>query len=124
MELQNFLQAMEDLIYEISIWPAMIVKTPYHFSFRPSRIYWYVTEELNKPPGERYDGFLSPVVFWLLVGIVPWFVAAEMLLARPKSSEWHHLYSHAPVEYRFIAIVLFALGIPLAYALGSLFATH
>lgn len=118
MDLQKFLRAVEDFIYEIALWPALIVKTLIQFTLRPERVHQYVEVELAKAEDVRYDEYMSPVLFWLLIGFAPYFGAAELYAKRRPDLK--DFYFKASFEYRFAAILIFGLFPPLTYALGTL----
>jgi len=118
MDLQKFLRAIEDFIYEIALWPALILKTLVQFSMRPARVHRYVEMELAKAEEERYNDYMSPVLLWLLIGFAPYFGAAE--LYAKHSADLKEFYFKASFEYRLAAILIFGLFPPLTYALGTL----
>lgn len=71
MDFIKTLQSLEDAVYEIVIWILFLPKTFFQIILRPSWIQSYVTKEWEKKPEERFQAYLSPVIFWLLLAVIP-----------------------------------------------------
>jgi len=67
----KILQALEDLIFEIMAWIMLLPKTLFQVIFTPVKIIDYVRSEWEKKPEERFDQFLSPIFFWIMVAVLP-----------------------------------------------------
>jgi len=67
----KILQALEDVIFEIMAWLMLLPKTLIHVIFAPDKTIKYVNAEWEKEPDKRFDEFLSPVVFWIIVAVLP-----------------------------------------------------
>jgi hypothetical protein len=119
MDLQNLLRALEEFIYEIALWPIMLPRTLWRFGFRPGRIDSYVRAELDKPIDGRYSEYLSPILFWLLVGFAPTFISAG-LYAGSAHDPVLDLILKEPLEVRVAALITFLISPPLAFAVGIL----
>jgi hypothetical protein len=121
VDIQKILQIFEDLVYEIALWPVLIPRTFFHFAFRPKTINSYVRNELARPAAERYGEYLSPIVFWLLIAVIPWFLTTDAL-ARGHylgKDNWLLLtYIKEPREVRFVALTLILLWPPLGFAIA------
>jgi hypothetical protein len=122
--LWNFRISMEELLYGVALWPALIVKTLVRFTLRPERIRAYVADELQKRPEGRYNEFVSPVVFWLLCGTGSVFLILEVFCGFRHHDDVTNrmalFYLRAPIGYRFLEFAIFALTYTLAYALDTL----
>jgi len=123
MDLTKLLQAIEEFIYEIACLTVLIPKTFFLLSFRPGLVHAYVTQELEKPKDERFDRFASPLLFWLVTGILPNFAVLSIFASLPAIRElvppdyWISQFLHLSVENRFVALSAFAVSIPLAFAI-------
>jgi hypothetical protein len=123
MDLNRLLQALEEFIYEIACLTVLIPKTFFLLSFRPARVHAYVTGELEKPKEERFDRFASPLLFWLVIGILPNFVVLSIFATLPGIRElvppdyWISQILSLSVENRFVALSAFAVSVPLAFAI-------
>lgn len=67
----KILQALEDFIFEIMAWIMLLPKTLFRVIFMPGRAIQYVNGEWDKKPEERFDEFLSPIFFWIIVAVLP-----------------------------------------------------
>ena len=67
----KILQALEDVIFEIMAWIMLLPKTLFQVIFAPTRAIKYVNEEWEKKLEDRFDEFLSPIFFWILVAVLP-----------------------------------------------------
>jgi hypothetical protein len=123
MDLTKLLQAIEEFIYEIACLTVLIPKTFFLLSFRPGLVHAYVTQELGKPKDERFDRFASPLLFWLVTGILPNFLVLSIFASLPAIRElvptdyWISQFLHLSIENRFVALSAFAVSFPLAFAI-------
>lgn len=71
MDFGKLFQSVEDAVYEVMVWILLLPKTLFRSMFRPRWAIQYVNEEWEKKPEDRFDEFLSPVLLWLLVAVLP-----------------------------------------------------
>lgn len=71
MDFGKLFQSIEDAVYEVMVWVMLLPKTLFRSMFRPRWAIQYVDEELEKKPEDRFDEFLSPVLLWLIVAVLP-----------------------------------------------------
>ncbi|MCB9111749.1 MAG: hypothetical protein H6634_10930 [Anaerolineales bacterium] len=68
----KILQALEEVIFEIMVWLMLLPKTLLQVIFKPQEIITYVGNEcVAKKPEAQFDEFLSPIVFWIIVAVLP-----------------------------------------------------
>jgi len=67
----KILQALEDFIFEIMVWIMLLPKTLAQVIFAPVKSIEYVNSEWNKKSEDRFDEFLSPIFFWIIVAVLP-----------------------------------------------------
>ena len=68
----KILQALEEVIFEIMVWLMLLPKTLLQVIFKPHEIITYVGNEcVAKKPEAQFDEFLSPIVFWIIVAVLP-----------------------------------------------------
>lgn len=68
----KILQSLEEAIFEIMSWIMLLPKTLFEVIFKPRKAIAYVKSEWNKEKSEaRFDEFLSPIFFWILVAVLP-----------------------------------------------------
>ena len=68
----KILQALEEVIFEIMAWIMLLPKTFVQVIFKPRETVQYVNDEWKaEKPENRFDEFLSPVFFWIIVAVLP-----------------------------------------------------
>lgn len=76
MDIFKFLLSIEEFIYEILLGILFIPKTLYKIILHPSWAYNYIDEELKKEGVKRFDAYLSPILLFAVVVIVPFSCCA------------------------------------------------
>jgi hypothetical protein len=71
MDFGKLFQSVEDAVYEVMVWILLLPKTLIRSMFRPRWAIQYVNEEWEKMPEDRFDEYLSPVLLWLIVAVLP-----------------------------------------------------
>ena len=71
MDLFILFQALEEAVFVIATWVIFLPKTFLQTVFRPNWIYPYINSEWKKEPEKRFDDYLSPVVYWVIAGVLP-----------------------------------------------------
>lgn len=67
----KILQTLEDAFFDVMAWIMLLPKTLLQVIFKPREIIQYVKDEWEKKPEDRFDEFLSPIVFWIFVAVLP-----------------------------------------------------
>jgi len=75
MDFGKLFKSVEDAVYEVMVWILLLPKTLFRSMFAPKWAMKYVGEEWEKKPDERFDDYLSPVLLWLLVAVIPFSIA-------------------------------------------------
>ncbi len=71
MDFGKLFQSVEDAVYEVMVWILLLPKTLIRSLFRPRWVIQYVNEEWEKKTEDRFDEYLSPVLLWLMVAVLP-----------------------------------------------------
>ena len=71
MDFGKLFQSVEDAVYEVMVWLLLLPKTLFNTIFHPRWSMKYVSDEWDKKPDDRFDEYLSPVLLWLLVSVIP-----------------------------------------------------
>lgn len=71
MDILKIIQSLQDFMYELVVWVLLLPKTIFNAVFRPSWMVGYVNAEWEKTTEERFDDYLSPALFLLVVAVVP-----------------------------------------------------
>jgi hypothetical protein len=64
-------KSIEQVVYSIALWVILIPKTIYLVLFHPAKIPGYIQTELRKEEKEQFSDQVSPLIFWLLLVVVP-----------------------------------------------------
>lgn len=72
MDFVKTLQSFEDAVFEIAMWVLLLPKTFFQIIFKPRGIRDYVTKEWEKKSEDRFQEYLSPVLFWILIAVIPY----------------------------------------------------
>lgn len=117
MDFIKLFQSLENAVYEIVTWVMFLPKTLLYTIAKPAWAMEYVNAEWKKEEKDRFDNFLSPVILWLLVVIVPMLVVpslnplqifVEMLgSAAGDASQWE-------TEQQAFFILLYGLVVPVS----------
>ena len=68
----KILQALEEVIFEVMTWIMLLPKTLIQIIFKPREIIQYVSGECeSKKLEDQFDEFLSPIIFWIIVAVLP-----------------------------------------------------
>ena len=71
MDLVKLIQSLQELVFEIFVWILLLPKTLFRALTRPDLMVKYVNSELQKDPEKQFDDYLSPVLFFLLLAVIP-----------------------------------------------------
>jgi hypothetical protein len=71
MDLVKLIQSLQELVFEIVVWILLLPKTLFRALTRPDLMVKYVNAELQKEPEKQFDDFISPVLFFLLLAVIP-----------------------------------------------------
>lgn len=71
MDLLKIIQSLQDFMYELVVWILLLPKTILRAVFRPGLMVSYVNQEWEKAESDRFDEYLSPALFLLVVAVVP-----------------------------------------------------
>jgi hypothetical protein len=113
MDFVNTLHMFEDALYEVVIWVVLLPKTLVQVLVRPGWIQPYVNSEWGKEPAERFQGYISPMLFWFLLGILPYAVWTYKFGVQPDQT----VTFVEPVESNFLLTAFGLIIFPTYYAI-------
>jgi hypothetical protein len=111
MSVVKLLSSIEELAIELALWLVLIPKTMLFVAFRPSGVWPYTQGELLKAPGDRFDEYVSPVLFWVLLGPVTFLLVLKPVVNNILSQ------LAGPFEEQVLVAVLLLFTGPVAFAL-------
>ncbi|XWN36611.1 MAG: hypothetical protein ROO71_11700 [Balneola sp.] len=71
MDFFRLVHSIEELVFRFSIWLLLLPKTFLKIVRHPSWIQPYVNSELEHEHDSRFQEFLSPILFWVIIAVVP-----------------------------------------------------
>jgi hypothetical protein len=71
MDFVKLIQSLQELVFEIVVWVLLLPKTFFRALVRPDLMVKYVNTELQKEPEKQFDDFISPVLFYLMLAVIP-----------------------------------------------------
>jgi hypothetical protein len=107
MDLLKLLQSLEVLLYELTLWLILLPKTFFKILIQPRWAYEYLISEWEKEPTDRFDQYMSPLFFWIIVAAFPYLLLFN-------SVNLQNRYDGQPKL--FLVIALTFLGGPLGFA--------
>src|SRR5262245_8100795 len=117
MDPRQLLKTLEGAVFEMALWVLLLPKTLFRVLRRPVWVLDYTTAEMAKPESERFDDYLSPVSFWLLVAVGPYLWATETIRRHynlPAASG--DAMSHLSILNRYMICALLLVAAPLTVA--------
>ena len=124
MDIGKLLQGLEEMIFDVACLAVLVPKTFFSLAPFPGRVHRYVSEELAKKTEERFDRFASPLILWVVCGILPNFIFMSIVIGLPEirkviAAEGNVLVSQLlalPAESSFAVVTAFMVSLPLAFA--------
>ncbi len=113
MDFLKLLSSLEELVIEVALWIILLPRTLFSVIFTPVKLARYFDRTHAIPLKERDDEYLSPVLFWLILGPVSLIII--FMLQDQKALA---LYGASASE-RIVIAALMLLGPPLGFALAS-----
>lgn len=86
MDLNKLFQFAEELLYQIALWAILFPKTLLKILVTPWWIPRYIAEEIRKEARDRFDEYMSPIMFLLVGGPIPTYLISR--LPKPEDSEF------------------------------------
>jgi hypothetical protein len=119
LDLVNVLHSIEGAIFEVASWILYIPKTLFQTLFHPAWIQGYVSAEWSKEPPDRFTEHMSPVLLWLIAGVVPSTLLT--LLAKASIALASAFANLARNFEQLVVLLAVSLAIqPLAFSVGTL----
>lgn len=117
MDPQKLLKSLEGAVFEMALWVLLLPKTLLQVLRRPVWVLDYTTAELAKPEADRFDDYLSPVSFWLLVAVGPYLWAGSAIRRHFAVGDASvDVMSHLPIINRYLVSALLLVSAPLSVA--------
>ena len=112
MDFGKLFQSAENAVYEVMVWVLLLPKTLFLSMFRPQRAMDYINEEWEKKADERFDEYLSPVLLWMMVAVIP--LSLFVILVNDPSAPTL-ADATKKVSDKMIPMTLYAMIVPFTY---------
>jgi len=127
MDLSNVISTTENLLYQLTVWLVLLPRTLFRVVTRPTWIPNYVAGELGKPNEQQFDEYMTPLLFFVLLTIVPNLIANTYWPQYPYTDfatdrNFVGQAQHLSTQHRFFVYSLIWMLLPLSFALVHLFA--
>ena len=110
MDVVNILRGLEDGVYELCVLAILIPRTFVALVFNPKWAYDSVVTEFEKPVSARFQEYASPVLFWVLVGVVPYAIGLKHLGLSATDNLWKKFFGYS-LELQVLAIAVMVIDI-------------
>jgi hypothetical protein len=109
MNLIKVVQSLEEMVYTMALWMLFLPKTFLRVLLTPGWAQTYVALEGQKEETKRHQEYMPPILFWLFIAVVPYFLVLNPILL-PKHS----------LETRLLVTALILIGGPLGFSVQIL----
>jgi len=118
MDPQKLLKTLEGAVFEVALWVLLLPKTLVRVLRQSGWVSEYTTREFAKPEAERWDDYMSPVAFWLVLAVGPYLWATSVVRHRysPSGDPLGDVVSHLSIPSRYLIAALALVATPLTVA--------
>jgi len=126
MNILSLIHSVEAFLYEIVLWIIFIPKTFIKAVFFPKWCQNYPVKEWKKEASERWEGYVSPMIFWLVICVIPYLIAINFISSDILGNSLQNTLSlkekmiYLPSETKFLFISIFLATYPLGFSIGVL----
>lgn len=119
MDLIKIIRTLEEFLFEVATWFVLWPKTLLEILRSPSWTVDYVSQEILKGDEARFDSHISPIIFFILTAVLPYFIVFSFLMVVKANSvansggSFLGSFSHEAIA---MIIAIFMLAGPLGFA--------
>jgi hypothetical protein len=120
--MNKLIRSAEELVYDMFLWLILLPKTFFMVFFKPGWCSYYVENEAKKEPERRFEEYLSPVIFWILLSVPTFFLLWRLMrYYYPADESAHALFFLANLQDQslFLVFTAFLLAGPLGLTLST-----
>jgi hypothetical protein len=117
--MMKILQSIDAFLFEIAFLVISIPRTFFRVIFTPRWINSYVQSELKKDAQCRYESYVAPMIFFVVVGVLPLTAGANYLLQQNENKFLAFLakkFISASLEGKLTALSVFLTSFPMGFA--------
>src|SRR5690242_7127013 len=81
MEPVSVLRTVEGLVFEVALWPRALMIMGWKALCRSWSVWTYITNEWQRDEKLRFGTSISPLMFWLLVVVLPYSLLLDRYAA-------------------------------------------
>jgi hypothetical protein len=109
----KILQSIDAFLFEIAFLLISIPKTFFRVIFTPRWINSYVQQELKKDVSDRYDSYVSPMIFFVVIGVLPLVGLSDYLAYGLLKQGENHSFQTLPIFPRLAIVAKTFMSAPL-----------
>ena len=112
------LTSLEGAVFEVVVWLLLVPKTLFQVLRHPAWVVDYTAAQFQKAEADRWDDYLSPVVFWLLLAVGPYLWGTSVVPHRygAPGQLSGDVLSHLPLPTRYLLLALLLVAAPATLA--------
>jgi len=112
------LTSLEAAVFEAVVWMLLVPKTLLQVVRHPAWVIDYTAIQFQKAEADRWDDYLSPVVFWLLLAVGPYLWGTSVVPHRHSAPGElsGDVLSHLPLPTRYLLMALLLVAAPATLA--------
>ena len=116
MDFVKAFRSAEDFVFLVGSWLILIPKTLGRVLVSAEWTHSYVTTQLAEPKTEeRYTAYVSPILFWVAVAIVPYIGVFNHYFSTSSAATDKTFYN-LPLETKILIFSLFLIGLPMGFS--------
>jgi hypothetical protein len=116
MDFVKAFRSAEDFVFLVGSWLILIPKTLGRVFVSAEWTHFYVTAQLAKPKiEERYTAYVSPILFWVAVAIVPYIAVFNHYFALSAAAP-DQTFAALPLETKLLILSLCLIGLPMGFS--------
>jgi hypothetical protein len=119
MDFVRLIRSVEEFVYEICVWILLIPKTLFKIIFNPKWVILYIKEELAKEEKKQFQEYVPPMLFWVLIVVIPTFIILRTLSVELslENKTFTELWGNS-LETKILVISAFLVAGPLTFSWG------
>lgn len=119
MDFIKLIRSVEEFVYEICLWFLQVPKTFLKVIFKPKWVIPYVKEQLVKEEKKQFEEYLSPILFWVLIVVIPTFIVLKALSdgIGPENEIFKEILGES-LQTKILVVATLLVVSPLTFAVG------
>jgi len=117
MDIFKIFTSLYEVIIEFAASLVLIPKTLAKVIISPRWTLRYIDSEIARDSRINFNGYSHPVLFWLVVGVLPYYFLLQFLILQLGNNKVIAVYDSIGVELKITAFIIFFISLPVSCAL-------